>query len=61
MTRTIPIELTAQEAKLLFNTIRARAIYKPVKLPLGGEIWKPWMEELLQKLSCAATEAESPQ
>jgi hypothetical protein len=43
---------------LLCNTIRARAIYKPTKLPLGAEIWQPWMEELLTKLQCAAVAAE---
>jgi hypothetical protein len=58
MPSSICIELTEQEVRLLCNTIRARAIYKPTKLPLGAEIWQPWMEELLTKLQCAAVAAE---
>ncbi|UPM50876.1 MULTISPECIES: hypothetical protein [unclassified Synechococcus] len=50
MSELITVELTEQEARLLLNTIRARAIYKPVKLPLGGAVWYPWMDGLLQKL-----------
>ena len=60
MPRLTSIELTEHEARLLFNTIRARAIYKPVKLPLGGEIWQPWMEELLHKLKAAAMPDAGP-
>jgi hypothetical protein len=60
MAESRSIELTDREARLLFNTIRARAIYKPMNLPLGTEIWQPWMEELLQKLQRAVGDDQRP-
>ena len=54
----ITVQLNAQEARLLFNTIQARSRYRPIKHPYGRVVWQPWMGVLLKKLSQALAEAE---
>ena len=54
----ITVQLNAQEARLLFNTIQGRSRYRPIKHPYGRVVWQPWMGVLLKKLSQALAEAE---
>jgi len=57
MDRPITVQLSEQEARLLFNTIQARSRYQPIKHPYGRVVWQPWMGVLLKKLSQALGEA----
>ena len=57
MDRPITVQLSGQEARLLFNTIQARSRYQPIKHPYGRVVWQPWMGVLLKKLSQALGEA----
>ena len=45
------MKLTDREITLLLGYLKARRMYRGCKPALGAEVWQPWMEGTIQKLT----------
>jgi hypothetical protein len=44
------MKLTYKELCLFRGVLRARRMYRGMKLPLSAVVWEDWMEESLEKI-----------
>ena len=45
------MKLDVKELALIRHYLQSKKMYRNSSLPLGAQIWEPWMEDLLKKIN----------